>query len=151
METVFIVIAATLAAVLIWQVSPAGFKKLTDLDTNLPIFTSLFGKFALPVLIAVGFIEFFIPALLFIDILSTKDFIELFTGIIAVVMSGAVVVHIAVWKNSPRKPVLLLIATLLIVELLAAATASTVTTESVSSVLVDTVQVDSIAPDTVSQ
>jgi hypothetical protein len=151
METVFIVIAATLAAVLIWQVSPAGFNKLTDLDANLPTFTSVFGKLGFPILIGVGFIEFFVPALLFIDILSTRDFVEVFAGIIAAVMFGAVAVHTAVWKNSPRKPLLLLITTLLIAVFNTAAATSTIATESVSSVLPDTVQVDSIIADTVSQ
>lgn len=113
MSYVFSTLAVFSAAFLAWNLVPAGFGKLKDLNANLPTFASLFGPLAFPALIAVGAIEAFVPILLVASAVFSTAFTGLFVGLIALVMFGATVAHVAVWKNSPTQPLILLVASLL--------------------------------------
>jgi hypothetical protein len=114
MTTLFGILAVLLAGFLAWNLVPAGLNKLKNVDENLPTFTSLFGKFGLGALITVGVIEAFVPVFLVLDVALVNSFTSIFAGLIALVMFGATAVHVAVWKNSPEKPLVLFITSLLV-------------------------------------
>jgi hypothetical protein len=114
MTTIFGILAVLLAGFLAWNLVPAGLNKLKNVDENLPTFTSLFGKFGLGALITVGVIEAFVPVFLVLDVALVNSFTSIFAGLIALVMFGATAVHVAVWKNSPEKPLVLFITSLLV-------------------------------------
>jgi hypothetical protein len=113
MTTIFGILAVLLAGFLAWNLVPAGLNKLKNVDENLPTFTSLFGKFGLGALITVGVIEAFVPVFLVLDVALVNSFTSIFAGLIALVMFGASAVHVVVWKNSPKQPLILFAVSLL--------------------------------------
>ena len=114
MSNVFFMLTIFSATFLAWNLVPSGLGKLKNLDANLPTFTSLFGRFGMPTLVGVGAIEALVPVLLIISVLINSAFTDVFVGLIALVMFGATTVHVVVWKNSPKQPLILFIATLLV-------------------------------------
>lgn len=148
--TVFSTLATILAGYIAWNLMPAGFKKLTDIDGNLPTFQSLFGRLATFVLVAVGFIELTFPGFLVVTAVLTNEFFPIFAGGIAFVMFGAIVIHTAIWKNSPKQPLTLFVVTLAAVVFngLAFNAKASVETEPLIEVVADTTVVDSTKVDT---
>jgi hypothetical protein len=113
MSYVFSTLAVLSAAFLAWNLVPIGFGKLKDVNANLPTFTSLFGRFGMPVLVGVGAIETVVPVLLVISTVINSAFTGIFVGLIALVMFGATAVHVVVWKNSPKQALTLFAVSLL--------------------------------------
>jgi hypothetical protein len=80
----------------------------------------------------------------------TDPFTNIFAGLVAAVMFGATVVHVAIWKNSPKQPLTLFAVTLLTIVFhnLAVQTKPVVEVQSVLEVVADTTVVDSTKVDT---
>lgn len=162
MNTVFFALSIVAAALLVWKLSPVGFKKLTDVEGNLPTFKSLFGRAGTAALVAVGFIETFGPIFLFAAAVTKSEFAPIFGGVVALVMAGAAVTHLTVWKNSAKQPLTLFAVSLLAIAFWygaqtvggTAPSDTTVVADSaavVDSTVTDTVAVDSIVTDTISR
>jgi hypothetical protein len=113
MSLLFQALALFSAVFVATQLTPVGLKKLVHVDEFLPTFKGLFGdKFGSFVQTLVGFTEAFMPAFLIAGILFF-DIVWIFAAAtpILFVMFTAALIHAMIWKNSPKQPILVFLAT----------------------------------------